>query len=76
MEQLVVRRSRLFVVDKTKLQTKKAQSNEVVNALYAAIYEEFKGASTNPKYKTMNNKELMDQVNSFSWNWLKERGLK
>ena len=74
MEQLVYRRNKLFVIDKSKLKPE-AKSDNVCNALYAAIYSEFVGASTNPKYKGLNLKEMMEKLNEFSWDWLKQRGL-
>lgn len=47
---------------------------EVYNALYAAIYTEFQGASNNPNYKDLTNLDRLEQINTFAFNWLKQRG--
>lgn len=74
MSKLIYRQNNLFCIDKNKL-SEKANKTPIVNSLYAALYEEFKGAAINPRYKKLTPKEKMDKVNEFAHNWLKERGL-
>jgi len=73
MEKVIYRRSKLFIIDKEKLKPH-ARREEVYNALYAAIYSEFQGASNNPNYKDLTNLDKLEQVNVFAYNWLKQRG--
>lgn len=64
----------MFVIDKSQLETK-AKKDDVCNALYGAIYREFAGAAKNPRYKGLDHKSMLEEVNSFAFNWLKEKGL-
>ncbi len=73
MEKVIYRRNKLFIIDKEKIKPH-GRKTEVYNALYAAIYTEFQGASNNPNYKDLTNLDKLDQVNTFAFNWLKERG--
>lgn len=73
METVIYRKSKLFVIDKDKLKPH-AKKEEIYNALYAAIYVEFQGASKNPVYKDMTSLDKIEQVNAFAYNWLKQRG--
>ena len=67
------RQGRMFVIDDSKL-TPKARDIPVKNGLYAAVYEEFLGASENPKYKHLSTLELFNTMNKFAEKWLKDRG--
>lgn len=64
----------MFKLDRSQLSSA-ANKDATVNALYAAIYTEFRGASTNPKYKHLTNLERIDKVNEFVDEWLSKRGL-
>ena len=64
----------MFCIDTSQLSAN-ANKTPVINALYASIYDEFKGAATNPIYKGSNPKQMLDKVNEFAYNWLKTRGL-
>lgn len=46
----------------------------VINGLYAAIYEEFKGAIHKDKYSSMTPIEKINEINRFAEDWLKKRG--
>jgi len=72
---LVYRQNRLFKIDVTQL-APKAKRPEVINALYAALYDEFKGAVDNDKYSNLTYKERMDLINDYAHSWLTKRGLK
>lgn len=75
MRSLIYRQNRLFKIDVAQL-VPKARKPEIINALYAALYNEFKGASENDKYSNLTYRERMDCVNNYAQNWLVERGLK
>ncbi len=74
MKQVIYRKSKMFVIDEEQLKPA-GRKNEIYNALYAAIYTEFQGASRNPNYGHMTNLEKLEQVNLFANNWLQVRGL-
>jgi len=74
MKPIINRRNRMFVIDKSQLKPE-AQKNHIMNALYAAVYAEFKGASENPDYRNLTLLDRMKALNAFAENWLKERGL-
>lgn len=74
MENIVYRKSKFFIIDKSKLKPH-AQKNDVIVALYAAIYSEFSGASNNPDYMHLNPLQRLTKVNEFANNWLNSRGL-
>jgi len=40
MEKVIIRKNKLFIIDKSKLKPE-ARKEEIFNALYAAVYEEF-----------------------------------
>lgn len=70
---IISRKNHLFVIDSTKLNSKgKRIQNK--NALYAAIYDEFFGASENKKYKNLTNLDRFNKLNEFATDWLKEMG--
>jgi len=73
MEKVIYRKNKFFIIDKDKLKPL-GRKDEVYNALYAAIYTEFQGANENPNYKDLTNLDKLDQVNTFAFNWLKQRG--
>jgi len=73
MNQIIKRRNRLFKID-TKLLDARANNPATMNALYAAIYDEFKGAVHKPEYKNLTPKDRMEKLNEFANSWLKERG--
>lgn len=70
----VFKRGARIVLNKEAL-SEEAQTTEIMNALYAAIYIEFSGATKSPKYSEMTLKDKISAVNDFAFNWLKERGL-
>lgn len=74
MKDLIKRKHGLFIIDTSQLKPK-ANKTTIINSLYGAIYEEFRGAHKNPTYKNLTPKEKMDVLNNFAINWLKERGL-
>ena len=74
MKQVIYRKNKLFVIDKEQLKPN-ARRDEIYNALYAAMYTEFQGASNNPAYSNLNNLEKLDAINAFAYNWLRTRGL-
>lgn len=75
MANIVNHRNNLFVVDEAQLKPE-ARKPAIINALYAAIYSEFKGAAKHPSYRNLTALERMQAVNDFANKWLKERGLK
>jgi len=74
MKQVIYRQNKMFVIDREQLKPK-ARSDEICNALYAAIYTEFAGASENPDYKDLTNLEKFVKINTFANIWLQTRGL-
>ena len=74
MEKIIYRKNKMFCIDKSKLKPE-AQKNDVIIALYAAIYTEFSGAVYNADYKDLSTVERFDKVNEFANNWLIKRGL-
>lgn len=75
MENIIYRQNKLFCIDKNKL-SQKARKDEIINALYAAIYTEFAGASKNQDYKDLTSLEKLVKINEYAHKWLNERGLK
>ena len=73
MEKVILRKNKLFIIDKSKLKPE-ARKQEIYNALYASIYEEFQGANTNPTYKNLNSLDKFEKLNSYAYNWLKQKG--
>lgn len=74
MKNIIYRQNKMFCIDKSKL-SEKARSNDIINALYAAIYTEFIGASKSQYYKDLTPLERLDKVNEYANKWLSERGL-
>jgi len=74
MKKYFYRQTNQFVLDKTQL-TSNAQRTENMNALYAAVYDEFFGASENPKYKNLTPLQKFERLNLYAEKWLKEKGL-
>lgn len=74
MKKVIKYKNRTFKVIMNNLHPD-AQKTSIVNNLYIAIYNEFYGAATNPKYKNLNILDRLDKVNEFSLNWLKSKGL-
>lgn len=72
---LIYRENRLFKIDNNQLPAS-ANKSFIINALYAAIYEEFAEAINNKKYKEMSNLEKMNAVNEFARQWLNDKGFK
>ena len=68
------RENKMFKINTSAL-SEKAKKTEIINALYAAVYEEFKGAITNFKYKDLTPLEKMNKLNQFAKDWLRKRGL-
>jgi hypothetical protein len=71
---LIYRQGKLFKINESLL-SKQANKTDIKNALYAAIYDEFKGASENPIYMQLTPLEKMQRLNDYASNWLKDRGL-
>jgi len=71
---LIYRQTNRFIINKAELKPK-ANTTEIRNALYAAIYDEFSGAVKNPKYRNLTSIEKMNKLNEFANNWLQKRGL-
>lgn len=74
MKTVIIRKNNKFWIDRTQLSAA-ANKETICNALYAAIYTEFLGASKNPNYMHLNNLEKLNKLNEFALNWLKIRGL-
>jgi hypothetical protein len=70
---IINRNNHLFVIDITQLNAK-GKKIQNKNALYAAIYDEFFGASENKKYKNLTNLDRFNKLNEFATEWLKEMG--
>lgn len=75
MSQIINRRNNLFCIDEQQL-SDKARNTVIINALYAAIYTEFRGAAFNKKYKDLTTKDRLQKLNEFANEWLEQRGLK
>lgn len=74
VETYVYRKNHKFHIDKTKLKPA-AQSDEICNAMYAAIYLEFRGADKNINYRHLNYIQRFEKLNEFVEKWLKDRKL-
>lgn len=74
MEKIIVRRNKMFCIDKSKLKPK-ALKEDVMIALYAAIFTEFAGAVYNKDYSDLSVLDRLSKVNEFANKWLDERGL-
>lgn len=70
---LVYRQNRLFKLDTDQLPAR-AKVSSVMNALYAALYEEFLGAQFSGKYGNMDLVTRMQAVNDFASQWLIDKG--
>lgn len=70
---LIFRNNRLFSINE-KLLPVEANNNPTKGALYAAIYDEFKGSAFTEKYKNLTPAQRIEQVNVFALKWLKDRG--
>lgn len=71
---ILFKRNGLFTIDETKL-APSGRNNEIKAALYGAVYEEFLGASQNPKYKDLSPLDRFNRLNDFATTWLQDRGL-
>jgi len=74
MKQVIIRKNRRFIINEEQLKPQ-ANKPDICNALYAAIYREFLGASENPKYKDLTPIDRLNKLNEFALDWLKKRGL-
>jgi hypothetical protein len=70
---VINRRNRQFVIDQEYIKPEN-RTSDVINGLYAAIYEEFAGAQYNIKYEKLTIAERMECLNTFATDWLKARG--
>ena len=68
------RENRFFKIDTSQL-SGAALDPKNLNALYAAVYGEFVGAISNPKYKNLTPLQKMNELNQFAQNWLQNKGL-
>jgi hypothetical protein len=73
MDRVVYRHNHRFHINTTRIKSE-FRSSSVINGLYAAIYEEFMGASQNEKYKKLTPIEKLDKINEFATKWLEKRG--
>lgn len=71
---LIYRQGKLFKINESLL-SPQANKVSIKNALYAAIYDEFRGASENPLYMHLTPLDRMQKLNDYASNWLKDRGL-
>jgi hypothetical protein len=74
MKKYVYRKNSQFTIDKEQLKPA-ARRDDICNAIYAAIYTEFSGASKNKVYSHLTPAERLDKMNEFIEQWLKQRGL-
>lgn len=74
MKQFFSRKDGMFVLDVSKLKPEANKTN-IINSLYGAVYEEFRGAVNNPKYKKLTNIQKLTALNEFAETWLKIKGL-
>lgn len=74
MKTYFFRRTNQFVLDTTQLSSD-AQRTDNMNALYVAVYDEFFGASENPKYSKLTPLQRIQKLNEFAGKWLREKGL-
>jgi len=74
MVPVIYRKNKLFIIDKSKIKSD-SKIDEICSSLYAEIYTEFVGASSNPKYKHLTSKDMLEEINKFAYVWLKKRGL-
>jgi hypothetical protein len=73
MHQLIYRQNHQFCINKELIKPQ-FQTLEVINGLYAAIYDEFKGAIQNDKYSKLTPSEKIQRINEFAYAWLTQRG--
>lgn len=71
---LIYRKNKQFIINRSLLKPE-ANRTDICNALYAAIYDEFKGASSNKIYSDLTPLELINKLNQFAEKWLTDRGL-
>lgn len=72
---IVYRKNKLFCINRDAL-PKSAQREDVIQALYAVISVEFRGAEENDKYRGLSFDSKMKLLNEFVKNWLTIRGYK
>lgn len=72
---IILRQSKRFVVNKTIL-PESAKNSSTINGLYAALYDEFLGASEKEKYKNMTYQQRIQEVNTYAIMWLQKQGHK
>ena len=70
---VILRKNRRFCINQQHIK-EEHRTSSVLNGLYAAIYDEFRGAATNKKYVNLTYENRMQEVNNFAENWLKKRG--
>lgn len=75
MKTVIYRQNKMFVIDKDLIVCPPGKKDGICNALYAAIYTEFQGASENPNYRDQTNFDRVKSLNKFAYDWLKSRGL-
>lgn len=74
MKKLISRRNNRFTIDRSFIKDGINKDN-ICNALYAELHEEFKGANKHRIYSKLSNLERFDAINNFAKNWLEQRGL-
>ena len=73
MKQIFYRQGKLFKIDLDQI-NEKAKQTDIINSLYAAVYEEFRGSVEKKEYKNLTNLERLNKLNEFALNWLKQKG--
>lgn len=74
MQEFIKYKNNRFVVVRKNL-SESANKTDIINSLYLAIYQEFFGASENPKYKNLSVLDRLSKVNEFANDWLSKKGL-
>lgn len=70
---IVYRKSNKFFIDINYIKPEYRRA-DIINGLYAAIYEEFKGAIHNNKYANLNTLQKLQELNKYAEMWLKQKG--
>jgi len=70
---VIYRSNKMFSIDNEFIKPEHRNSS-VINSLYAAVYDEFKGASRNDKYKKLTYEQRMAKLNEFAEKWLRDKG--
>ena len=72
---LIVRKNKMFVIEESEL-PEEARNSVTINALYEAIWDEFRGAINNENYRNLTVQQRIEQINIYARKWLNRRGFK